>query len=428
MFYMQFLRGVFMSQIVIEGGQPLRGEINVQGAKNSALPLLSACVLIKGETVLHGCPKLSDVNAAVKILEKLSCKCKWENDTLIVNSENAKASEIPNALMREMRSSIVFLGAILGRCKKAVLSFPGGCELGARPIDLHLLALRKLGVKIEENHGSLFCDATKGIKGTYINLSFPSVGATENIILAACMAKGTTIVENAAKEPEIIDLANFLNTSGAKIKGAGESLIIIEGVEKLHSCEYNVMSDRIVAATYMSAVAVTSGEIFLKNCPLNGLKTMLSVFEDAGCTMILDEKNLYMKAPKKLNSLGLIRTMPYPGFPTDAQAPIMAMACVTNGTSIFVENIFDSRYKHASELMRMGAKIKIEGKVAIVEGVKELQGTSLEARELRGGASLVVAGLCANGKSFVSGVEFIDRGYENIEKNLRNLGAKIYRE
>ncbi len=425
---MQIIRGVEMSQIIIQGGSPLSGELTVQGAKNSALPLLSACVLVKGETILHSCPKLSDVDAAVKILEKLSCVCRREGNTLIIDSRNACACEIPTSLMREMRSSIVFLGAVLGRCKQAVLSFPGGCELGARPIDLHLSSLRKLNVDIKEKHGTLHCDASKGIIGTYIYLSFPSVGATENIILAATLAKGTTVIENSAKEPEIVDLANFLNACGAKIKGAGESLIVIEGVPELHSCEYSVMSDRIVAATYMAGAAMTKGEILLKKCPKLGLKTMLYLFEDAGCKTLWDNENLYLKAPKNLKSCGLIRTLPYPGFPTDAQAPIMAMACVSKGTTVFVENIFDSRYKHASELMRMGAKIKIEGKVAIVEGVEYLQGTTLESRELRGGASLVVAGLCANGMSVVTGTEYIDRGYENLEKNLRALGAKIYRE
>ncbi len=404
------------------------GELPLQGAKNSALPLLSACVLVKGETVLKNCPKLTDVEAAVKILQKLGAKCRRQGDTLIVKSDNITACEVPTSLMREMRSSIVFLGAILGRCKKAVLSFPGGCELGARPIDLHLSALKKMSVNIKEYHGSLQCDASKGILGAYIHLSFPSVGATENIILAAALAKGTTVIENCAREPEIIDLANFLNACGAKIRGAGQSCIVIEGVCELNGCEYSVMGDRIVAATYMSAGAVTAGELLMTNCPKDGLITLIPIFEEAGCKVLWDSEKLYLKAPKRLNSLGAVRTMPYPGFPTDAQAPIMAMACVADGTSVFVENIFDSRYKHAGEFLRMGAKINIEGKVAVVQGVKELQGTTLEARELRGGASLVVAGLFASGISTITGTEFIDRGYEDIEKNLRTLGAKIYRE
>lgn len=416
-----------MSLIVVNGPNRLCGELKVQGAKNSALPILSACVLCVGQSIIHNCPKLSDVKAAVKILENLNCKCIWENDSLVIDSSNVKCKAIPNDLMREMRSSIVFLGAILGRCKEAMMSFPGGCELGARPIDLHLLALKRMGVEIDETQGFLMCSAKDGIKGNYINLSFPSVGATENIILAAANAKGRTVIENAAREPEIADLAGFLNKCGAKIYGAGSSNIVIDGVEKLTGTGYSVMSDRIVAATYLSAAAITKGEVLLKNCPKDGVKTILPIFEEAGCKIIEEKNNIYLSAPKTLKSLGKIRTMPYPGFPTDAQAPIMAMACLAKGTSVFVENIFESRYKHAGELARLGAKINIEGKVAIVEGVDKLWASDLQARELRGGASLVVASLASYGKSTVLGTEFIDRGYENLEKNLRHLGADIYR-
>ncbi len=416
-----------MSHITISGGRELRGKIDVHGAKNSALPLIAACVLCKGETVLHNCPRLSDVEAAVEILEKLDCKCKREGSTLIVNSGNVCMCEIPTKLMREMRSSIVFLGAILGRCKEAVMSFPGGCELGERPIDLHLKALRKMGVKIEENHGTLYCTALKGIKGEYIHLSFPSVGATENIILASVLASGTTTIENAAREPEIVDLAKFLNRCGARISGYGESTVIIDGVSELTGCEYTVMGDRIVAATYMAAAAVTGGEILLKKCPIQGMENMCQIFEEAGCKTIRQDNSIYIKAPKRLKSLGIIRTMPYPGFPTDAQAPLMAVASASSGTSVFVENIFDSRYKHAGELVRMGAKIRIEGRVAVVEGIDRLEGTVLEARELRGGAALIVAALNAIGTSEIRGLSFIDRGYENIEGALSSLGASIYR-
>ncbi len=417
-----------MSVITIYGKKRLEGEIKVQGAKNSALPILAATVLCSSQCVIHNCPKLTDVNAAVKILEKLGCKCTVEENSLIIDSENVDCHQIPEDLMREMRSSIVFLGAILGRCNKANLSFPGGCELGARPIDLHIEALKRMAVEIDESQGYMECKATNGLIGNYINLSFPSVGATENILLAAVTAKGRTVLENAAREPEIIDLANFLNACGAKIYGAGGSNIVIDGVKKLSGCQYTVMSDRIVAATYLAAAAVTNGEILLKNCPKHGIKTMLPIFEESGCKIIQEAKTVYICAPEKLKSLGRIRTMPYPGFPTDAQAPIMAMACVASGTSVFVENIFESRFKHAGELARLGAKINIEGKVAIVQGVEKLWGASLQARELRGGASLVVAGLAAQGKTTVSGVSYIDRGYENLENSLKNIGADIKRE
>lgn len=416
-----------MSLITIEGPTKLRGELRVQGAKNSTLPLLAASVVCRGQTVLHSCPKLSDVDSAIKILSNLGCVCRREGSTLTVDSTAVKACEIPHELMREMRSSIVFLGAIVSRLGEARLSFPGGCELGARPIDLHLSALRRMGVQIDECHGCLCCTAPKGIEGDYIHLSFPSVGATENIILAAATARGTTVVENAAREPEIVDLAEYLNKCGAKIYGAGESSIVIEGVESLQATEHTVMPDRIVAATYMAAVAITGGELLLKNCPQSGLKTMLPIFEECGCRILCDSGNLYLCAPERLKSVGRVRTMPYPGFPTDAQAPVMAMATLGEGTSVFVENIFESRYKHAGELIRLGAKINIEGKVAVIEGVERLSGAPLEARELRGGASLVAAGLAAWGRTTVSGTEYIDRGYEDIVLSLKQLGANISR-
>ncbi|MEG0756624.1 MAG: UDP-N-acetylglucosamine 1-carboxyvinyltransferase, partial [Oscillospiraceae bacterium] len=299
-----------MSVISIEGPCRLRGELRVQGAKNSTLPLLAAAVVCKGKTVLHSCPQLSDVDAAVKILETMGCSCQREGDSLIVDSTVITACEVPHDLMREMRSSIVFLGAIIARVGEAKLSFPGGCELGARPIDLHLSSLRRMGVQIDESHGCLHCTAPQGIVGDYIHLSFPSVGATENIILAAVLAKGTTVVENAAREPEIMDLAAYLNKCGAKIYGAGDSSIVIEGVEELTGTEHTVMPDRIVAATYMAAAAVTGGELLLKNTPDLSLKSMLAVFEETGCRLICDSGNLYLCAPERLKALGRVRTMP----------------------------------------------------------------------------------------------------------------------
>ncbi|MEG1428064.1 MAG: UDP-N-acetylglucosamine 1-carboxyvinyltransferase, partial [Oscillospiraceae bacterium] len=285
-----------------------------------------------------------------------------------------------------------------------------------------------MGVQIEEKHGFLHCKAPKGILGDYIALSFPSVGATENILLAAATARGTTVIQNAAREPEIADLAVYLNRCGAKIYGAGESSIVIDGVNALEGTEHTVMPDRIAAATYMAAAAVTGGELLLQNVPDASLCSMQSVFEETGCRLIREADSLYLSAPRRLNAVGHIRTMPYPGFPTDAQAPIMAMAVLGSGTSVFVENIFESRYKHAGELIRLGARISIEGKVAVVQGVSQLFGASVEARELRGGASLVVAGLAAQGRTSVSGVEYIDRGYEDIVGNLKLLGARIERD
>ena len=416
-----------MQRLKIEGGKKLSGEICVHGAKNAALPLLAACVLAKGETVLHNCPKLSDSYAALRILSCLGCRCKRENDTAIVNTDALVGFDVPDDLMREMRSSIVFLGAISGRCGRCKLSFPGGCELGPRPIDLHIKALRKMGAVIKEEYGLLDCEVPSGLRGTRISLSFPSVGATENIILAASTAKGETVIENAAREPEIVDLAGFLNKCGAKIKGAGTGRIAIVGVKELFGCEYNVMPDRIVACTYMSAAAVTGSELNIKKVNYHDLTSVIPVFEEMGCTVFPFSDNIYISAKKRLGAVKNVRTMPYPGFPTDAQAIIMPPLCKASGTSVIVENIFESRYRHIDELCRMGAKIKTEGRVAVIEGVKTLYGANVMATDLRGGAALVLAGLGAQGETVVSNVKYIDRGYESIETDLRSVGAGIVR-
>lgn len=410
--------------IIIDGPAELCGEITIQGAKNSTLPLLAAAVLCKGQTVLHNCPRLSDVDTAVRILENLGCKCTRDSGTLTVDNAMTHC-EIPHDLMRGMRSSIVFLGAIVSRCGEAKLCFPGGCELGPRPIDLHLAALEKLGVRITEEGGCLNCTAPNGIRGTYISLAFPSVGATENIMLAAACSQGTTIIANAAREPEISDLAAYLNRCGARIYGAGESCVIIDGVKELFGCEHTVMPDRIVSATYMAATAVTGGCVTLKNVDNTHILPMLSPFEESGCEIRQLGGALNIMAPRRLNAVKHIRTMPYPGFPTDAQPVVMSMAAVGKGTSIFVENIFENRYKHAGELCRLGANIKVEGKVAVVEGVERLSGAPVHAADLRGGAALVVAGLAAHGKTEITGTEYIRRGYEDIARDMADLGARI---
>lgn len=420
-------------RIVINGGKRLEGEISVQGAKNSALPLLAAAVLCSGESVFHNCPQLSDCDAACRILECLGCKCRRENTTVTVDSSVISGTEVPTHLMREMRSSIIFLGSVLTRCKSCRLSFPGGCELGPRPIDFHLSALREMGANIEEKHGYLECNAPKGLHGARINLSFSSVGATENIMLAAVLAEGVTEIHNAAREPEIVDLAEFINKCGGRVSGAGGSTVAIEGVERLYPCEHRIMPDRIAAATYLCCGAATGGELILTNIDSGDLRPVTAVLERMGCSIYsYGEKaggrgNMFINLHRPLISPGTVRTNVHPGFPTDAQPPLMSLTALASGTSVFVENIFENRFKHASELSRLGAKISVEGKVAVVVGVKSLSGAELVATDLRGGAALITAALAAEGVSKISGLSHIDRGYESIERVLRSVGADIKR-
>lgn len=415
-------------KLVINGGSRLEGEIQVHGAKNSALPLLAATILAHGECILHNCPMLTDVDAACRILSCLGCRCSRNGSTVCVDSSNVCGNEIPDNLMREMRSSIVFLGAVLGRTRRCRLTFPGGCELGARPIDLHLAALREMGAEIEEQHGWLECAAPGGLHGARVTLSFPSVGATENIMLAAACAEGTTEIHNAAREPEIVDLAEFLNKCGARISGAGGSTIAIEGVKRLEPSEHSVIPDRIAAGTYLCCAAATRGELILTRCCQEHMMGFLPVLESMGCRIYpYGGGKLYISCTRRLTAPPTIRTMPYPGFPTDIQAPFTALSSVAEGTSVFVENIFENRYRHVPELIRLGASIKVEGRVAVVQGVPALSGARVCAGELRGGAALVTAALAAEGTSEISGVCYIDRGYESIEKTLRSVGADISR-
>ena len=417
-----------MSCFVINGKNKIEGEMTVQGAKNGALPLLAASVLVLGESVFCGCPDLTDINAAVNILTYLGCRVSRCGDEIAVDSSNADNCIITDELMHEMRSSIVFLGALLGRFGRAELTAPGGCEIGLRPIDLHLESMRALGATIDETGGKLICTCPDGLKGARVSLSFPSVGATENLLLAGCTAKGETLIVNAAREPEIIELAQFLNSCGAHISGAGESVIRIEGVKGLRNCEHRVWQDRIAAVTYMSAAAVTGGNLRLRMKQHELLLPVIEAFERMGNTILQDREGLYIKAPRKLKKPGIIRTMPYPGFPTDSQADFAVMACVANGTSTVIENIFESRFKYVGELRKMGAQIRTEDRIAIIEGVEKLTGAKVFSPDLRGGSALVVAALCAEGTTVVDDIYHIDRGYEKFETQLKELGAEIRRE
>lgn len=416
-----------MAKLVVEGLHTLNGSISIHGAKNSALPVLAATLLVQGTSEILNCPRLSDVEASIAILRRLGCRVDQQEDRVLVDAGAPSGCEIPDDLMREMRSSIVFLGAILARCGEAHMSFPGGCELGPRPIDLHLAALQKLGVEIVEERGHLHCTCPGRLRGAEIALSMPSVGATENVLLAAATAQGTTILHNAAREPEIADLCAFLNASGAKIHGAGEGQLVIEGVERLHSCRHRVIPDRIETATYMAAAAVTGGTLVLKNAEPEHVHTVFPCFEEAGCQLTVWKQEILVHAPARLRRIRTVRTMPYPGFPTDAQAPLMAMTCVADGTSVFIENIFENRYKHVGELMRLGAKIKVEGRVAVVEGVPALSGAPVVCTDLRGGAALVVAALAAEGQTEIFDLHHLDRGYADLEQSLAQVGAVIRR-
>ncbi|MBS7297830.1 MAG: UDP-N-acetylglucosamine 1-carboxyvinyltransferase [Eubacteriales bacterium] len=416
-----------MSSLLIEGGNRIDGEFAVQGAKNAVLPILAATVLNGGKNVVYNCPDLSDVSSTVEVLENLGCSVSRHGNILNVDSSGMNSYTIPETLMRKMRSSIIFLGAIIARYKRACVSMPGGCEIGLRPIDLHLKALKSLGIEISEAHGYINCVADK-ITGADIHLDFPSVGATENIMLAACMADGITTIENAAREPEIVDLQNFLNRMGAKISGGGGNVIRIEGVKKLYGVEHTIMPDRIVSGTYLVCAAATRGHLVLTNTDYTHMGAILNLLSDMGCRIYREKNRIAIACNQRTHAVPTIKTMPYPGFPTDIQSPFMSLAAISDGTSIFVENIFENRYQHVDELTRMGADIRIDGRCAVVIGTKSLTGANVVAKDLRGGAALVAAALAAEGNTTIENVHFIDRGYENIEKYLALCGANITRK
>jgi len=416
-----------MSFFEITGRRRLSGRLAVHGAKNSVLPILAACILSPGECVIRNCPHLSDVTATLDILRGLGCRVRREGDAVAVDASGVDRGAIPEHLMREMRSSVIFLGAILARLGQAQLSYPGGCELGPRPIDLHLDALRKLGAEIREEDGVLYCRAPNGLRGCELHLPFPSVGATENAMLAACASRGVTTITGAAREPEIEDLQRFLNALGARVQGAGSSVITVQGAARLRPADHTVMGDRIVAATYLSAVGGAGGEVELTGvCPAH-LSTVLDVLEEAGCSLQRKENCIFLHSDGRLRGVRPIRTAPYPGFPTDAQAVVMAALAGGEGETIFEENIFQSRYRHVSELARMGADIRLTGRTAIVRGAP-LHGACVCSTDLRGGAALVVAALNSEGTSRVGELHHIDRGYDHLEQALRRLGAEIYRK
>ena len=411
-----------MEKIMIDGGKKLNGKITLHGAKNSVLPILSASVLINGVSVIHNCPDLSDVKVTVNILRYLGASVKREGSTLIVDTTGICRSNILEKYMSELRSSIIFLGALAARTGNACLYLPGGCDIGLRPIDLHLKGLKSLGYFVY-TEGSNVCASGNDITGTKIALQFPSVGATENIVFA----QGTTTVINAAKEPEITDLINFLNKAGAKISFDSASVITIEGVKSLHSVEHTVIPDRILATTLMSAAAACRGDVLLDNAVINDIMPTLPVFEEMGCEIICGSNNVRIKSDKRLHSVRFIETMAFPGFPTDCQAPVMASLCVADGMSVIKETVFENRFKHTEQLNLFGADIAVKDRIAMVNGVEKLYPACAKCTDLRGGAAVVIAALTADGVSYISDIQHIDRGYERIENQLASLGANVTR-
>lgn len=412
-----------MASIIIKGGNKLNGEVKISGSKNASLPIIAASILSGKKTILFNVPDIHDTQVTLKILRYLGCKVYKNHDRIEINSKYIDKMEVPESLMREMRSTVILAGALLGRFREVTFSYPGGCDIGARPIDLHLKSFKKLGINIAEEYGFIRCSCDK-IVGADIDLDFPSVGATENIILASVFAQGKTSITNAAREPEIVDLVNILNKMGARISGEGTNVIEIEGVTKLHEVKYRVMPDRIEAGTFLCAGAMAGGKIKITNARTEQLIPIISKLEEAGCQIEKDNTSVTLQAPKRLKAIE-IKTMPYPGFPTDMQSIFGSMLSFAKGTSIITENIFENRFKYLQELKRMGAKIKQEGNVAIITGVKMLTGAKVKSTDLRGGAAMVLAGLKAKGITEVTNIEYILRGYEGLETKLRKLGADI---
>lgn len=412
-----------MGAYQIIGGRPLRGVIPIHGAKNSMLPILAATLVSGGECVLHNCPQISDADAALLILRNLGCQGRREGETLFVDTYAANGTEIPAALMQKMRAAVIFLGALLTRFGCARLSHPGGCRLGERPIDLHLLGLRMLGISCVYEGEELLCTAHRPEAAT-IALPFPSVGATENLLLTALSCKGETVLCNAAQEPEIGDLIGFLTACGAEIEGAGTSVLRIHGGRPLHGAEYTIMPDRMEAATYLCAAAATRGELKLTQVEPDHLRAVTDVLLRGGCELRQSARELTLRCDA-LRSVSPIRTAPYPAFPTDAQAPVMAAMATAEGVSIFEETVFSDRFRHVPALRKMGAKITATKRCAVVEGVPVLHGANVEATDLRGGAAMVIAALAAQGESIITKTKHTERGYAELVSSLRACGAEI---
>ena len=415
-----------MSKIIVKGGSSLNGTIKVDGAKNATLPILAASLLASGQSIIEDVPELEDVRVMCEVLHSLGVDVEYRDRKAVIEAESISNIEAPYELVRRMRASFLVAGPLLARLGKARIALPGGCAIGSRPIDLHLKGFSSLGAEIYLGHGYIEAKADKLI-GERIYLDYPSVGATENIMMAATLAEGQTYIENAAEEPEIVDLANYLNAMGARIIGAGTDLIKIDGVKELKGVKHQVIPDRIEAGTYMTAAAITQGDVLIDNVICEHIKSIIAKLKEAGVYVEELPRGVRVKAPYRLKAVD-VKTLPYPGFPTDMQAQMMALLSTADGTSIIIETVFENRFMHADELKRMGAKIKIEGRTAIIEGSERLTGAPVKATDLRAGAALVLAALAAEGETHINDAFHLDRGYVDIVEKLNNLGAKIYKE
>lgn len=416
-----------MEKLIVKGGSRLVGTVKTSGAKNAVLPIIAASILGKTPSRLNEVPMLEDVRTISEVLQCLGLKVNFTAaNELDIDSREITSCEAPYELVRTMRASFLVMGPLLARVGRARISLPGGCAIGARPIDIHLKGFEALGVKIEQGHGYIEAAAPAGLQGSTIYFDFPSVGATENILMAAVLAEGTTIVENAAQEPEIVALANYLNKMGAKVRGAGTDTIRIEGVRELHGAEYTVIPDRIEAGTYMIAAAMTGGDILVENVLPEHQKPLIAKLREAGATVLEDIDKVRVIGNKPLKAVS-IKTLPYPGFPTDMQPQMMAMMVISEGRSKVTETVFENRFMHVVELNRMGASISTEGRSAVVEGPGKLTGCDVRATDLRAGAAMILAGLVAEGTTRIGDLHHIDRGYENIVEKLKKLGADIER-
>lgn len=413
-------------KFIITGGKRLEGSVEISGAKNSALSIMAATLLTKDVCILRNIPHLTDVDTMIAVIRKLGIKVEWKEDnTLYIDSDYFNNYEAPYELVKKMRASILVMGPLLARLHKAKISLPGGCAIGARPVDFHIKGFETLGAQVEVEKGYIKAEVNK-LRGGDIYLERPSLGATENIMMAASLSEGVTKIENAAKDPEVVELGNFLIKMGAKIEGLGTDLIKINGVKKLNGVDFNIIPDRIEAGTYMIAAAITSGDILIEKIDPLLIKPLIVKLEEAGVKIKQEKDLIEVIGPNSINAVD-IKTLPYPGFPTDMQPQFMALSCVANGTSVITETVFENRFAHTGDLIRMGADIKVEGRSAIIKGVKKLSAAPVMASDLRGGAALILAGLVADGTTELSRIYHLDRGYVNLEKKLTALGADIHR-